>query len=542
MAFVIFDTNLSLVVFIMKRRVDFLVIGSGIAGLSFAIKAANYGKVCVISKNSLEETNTKYAQGGIAAVTYSPDSFEKHINDTLICGDGFCNRDVVEMVVKEAPLRVKELIDWGVEFDRKSDDHFDLSQEGGHTEHRILHHKDNTGLIIQEAISKQVRSHSNIECLENYFAIDLITQHHLGKVIKRMDPNIECYGIYALNLKTNTVETILAKVTVVATGGTGNLYHTTTNPEIATGDGIAMVYRAKGIIENMQFVQFHPTSLYHPGERPSFLITEALRGFGALLKTVNGEEFMSRYDRRSSLAPRDIVARAIDNEIKIRGDDYVYLACTHLDPGELKNHFPNITQKCLGIGIDITKDNIPVIPAAHYLCGGIKVDKNGLSSIKRLYAIGETASTGLHGANRLASNSLIEAIVFADRAIKDARQVIKNAQFNEMLPEWNYAGTKHPEEMVLITQNYKEMQQIMSVYVGIVRSDLRLKRALSRLEIIYRETEELYKKSTLSRKLCELRNLINVGYLIIKMAQNLHESRGLHYTIDYPKKRKSSEF
>jgi len=526
----------------MKRKVDFLVIGSGIAGLSFALKAANYGKVCVISKNSLEETNTRYAQGGIAAVTYSPDSYEKHVSDTIICGDGFCDKDVVEMVVREAPLRIKELIDWGVEFDKKPDGQYDLAREGGHTERRILHHKDNTGLIIQESISKQVRSHPNIECLEHYFAIDLLTQHHFGWITKRLNMNIECYGVYAFNLKTNVVDTILAKVTVVATGGTGNLYHTTTNPLIATGDGIAMVYRAKGIIENMQFVQFHPTSLYHPGERPSFLITEALRGFGALLRTVDGEEFMSRYDNRGSLAPRDIVARAIDNEIKIKGNDYVYLDCTHLDPVELKNHFPNITKKCLETGIDITRDLIPVIPAAHYLCGGIKVDKNGRSSINNLYAIGEAASTGLHGANRLASNSLMEAVVFADRAVKNAIEVIKNREFNEKIPEWDYEGTKHPEEMVLITQNYKEMQQLMSVYVGIVRSDLRLQRALSRLEIIYRETEALYKKSTLSRKLCELRNLINVGYLTIKMAKNFHESRGLHYTIDYPKKRKVSEF
>ncbi|MBA7568782.1 L-aspartate oxidase [subsurface metagenome] len=526
----------------MKRKVDFLVIGSGIAGLSFALKAANYGKVCVISKNSLEETNTRYAQGGIAAVTYSPDSFEKHVSDTIICGDGFCDKDVVEMVVREAPLRINELIDWGVEFDKNPDGQYDLAREGGHTEHRILHHKDNTGLIIQESISKQVRSHPNIECLEHYFAIDLLTQHHLGQVIQSLGTNIECYGIYTLNMKTGTVETILAKVTVIATGGTGNLYHTTTNPLIATGDGIAMVYRAKGIIENMQFVQFHPTSLYHPGERPSFLITEALRGFGALLRTVDGEKFMSRYDSRGSLAPRDIVARAIDNEIKIRGNDYVYLDCTHLDAVELKNHFPNITKKCLETGIDITKDLIPVVPAAHYLCGGIKVDKNGRSSINNLYVIGEAASTGLHGANRLASNSLMEAVVFADRAVKDTIKVMKNREFNEKIPEWDYEGTKHPEEMVLITQNYKEMQQLMSVYVGIVRSDLRLQRALSRLEIIYKETETLYKKSTLSRKLCELRNLINVGYLTIKMAQNLHESRGLHYTIDYPQKRKVSEF
>ncbi|UCG27614.1 MAG: L-aspartate oxidase [Bacteroidales bacterium] len=526
----------------MKKKVDFLIIGSGIAGLSFALKAAPFGSICLITKNSLEETNTKYAQGGIAAVTYPPDSFNKHIRDTILCGDGFCNKQIVETVVKEAPDRIKELLKWGVDFDRQPDGNFELGREGGHTEHRILHHKDNTGLAIQEALTRQVKATPNIEILENCFAIDLITQHHLGELVKRSRKDIVCYGAYTLNLGSREVDTILAKTTVIATGGTGNLYDTTTNPSIATGDGIAMVYRAKGIIENMEFVQFHPTSLYHPGERPSFLITEALRGFGAVLRTADGEKFMSKYDKRGSLAPRDVVARAIDNEMKIRGDDFVYLDCTHLDPEELVNHFPNINKKCRSIDIDITKDVIPVVPAAHYLCGGIKVDENGRSSINRLYAIGEAASTGLHGANRLASNSLIEALVFADRAVNESIKEILKIPFNDKIPEWNIEGTSHPEEMVLITQNYKEMQQIMSNYVGIMRSDLRLQRALARLEIIYKETEELYKKSTLSRKLCELRNLINVGYLTIIMAQNLHESRGLHYTIDYPQKKAGAEF
>jgi L-aspartate oxidase len=521
----------------MQKRVDFLVIGSGLAGLSFALKVAAHGKVCIVTKSTLEETNTRYAQGGIAAVLNEPDSYRKHIEDTLVAGDGLCDVRIVEMVVKEAPKQIEELIKWGANFDRNSDGEFDLAREGGHSENRILHHKDNTGFEIQRALSNQVRQHPDIEILEEHFAVDLITQHHLGYLVKRYSKDITCYGAYVLDLKGKRMITILARNTIIATGGVGNLYHTTTNPPVATGDGIAMVYRAKGIIENMEFVQFHPTSLHNPGERPSFLITEAMRGFGAVLRTIDGKEFMSKYDERGSLAPRDIVARAMDNEMKTRGDDYVFLDATKLDPVKLREHFPNIYEKCLTIGIDITRDMIPVVPAAHYICGGIKVDADGRTWINNLYAAGETASTGLHGANRLASNSLLEAVVFADRAAKAALKDFKKICFQDNIPDWDYAGTSHPEEMVLITQNYKEMQQIMTNYVGIVRSDLRLIRALDRLEIIYKETEELYKKSTLSKKLCELRNLINAGYLIIKMAQDRKESRGLHFNTDYPDKK-----
>ena len=527
---------------IMKVEVDFLVIGSGLAGLSFALKVADKGKVLLISKTSLEENNTKYAQGGIAAVTYPPDSFKKHINDTLICGDGYCNKEIVELVVKEAPDRINELIEMGVEFDKNRDGKYDLAKEGGHSEHRILHSKDTTGFSIMEALLQQVKSHPNIETRENAFAIDLITQHHLGKIVKRSHADIACYGAYLLNTDTSDVFTVLAKVTVVATGGIGSIYKTSTNPISSTGDGIALAYRAKGIIENMEFIQFHPTSLYNPEERPSFLITEALRGFGAVIVNAAGENFMQKYDDRGSLASRDIVARAIDNEMKITGEDFVYLDCTHLDHEELVNHFPNITNKCLSLGIDIRKDKIPVVPAAHYQCGGIKSDMNGRSTIQNLYTIGEVASTGLHGANRLASNSLMEAVVFANRAARDACKKIDSISLVKNIPEWDFEGTSHPEEMVLITQNFKEVQQIMSVYVGIFRSNLRLERALKRLEIIYQETEDLYKRSTLSTGLCELRNMINVGYLVIKMAQNLHESRGLHYTISYPNKKRRSEF
>lgn len=520
----------------MRRKVDFLVIGSGLAGLSFALKAAEHGNVCILTKTNIEETNTRYAQGGIAAVTYEPDSYEKHIKDTLIAGDGLCNEEIVRIVVSEGPERIKELIDFGTNFDKKTDGEFDLAKEGGHSEHRILHHKDNTGFEIERALIENVKKHKNIKILDHYYAIDIITQHHLGFTVVRHQPDIVCYGAYALNMKNNEIETILSKVTYMATGGVGNIYHVTTNPIIATGDGIAMAYRAKALVENMEFVQFHPTSLFNPEERPSFLITEAMRGFGGILKTINGEEFMHKYDKRGSLAPRDIVARAIDNELKIRGEDFVYLDVTHCNKESLIEHFPNIYEKCKTLDIDITKQFIPVVPAAHYLCGGIKVDKNGLTTINNLFAGGECAFTGLHGANRLASNSLLEAVVFAARSAKEASKSIKSISINNNIPDWNDEGTSLPEEMILITQEFKELQQIMTNYVGIVRSNLRLKRAFDRLETLYKETEVLYEKSIISGQICELRNAINVGYQIIKMAKRRRESRGLHYTIDFPEK------
>ena len=525
----------------MKKRTDFLVIGSGIAGLTFALKASRFGKVSIVTKADLEDTNTKYAQGGIAAVFSEPDNFEKHIKDTLVAGDGFCNEDVVRMVVQEAPDRIRELIELGVSFDKKADGSYDLAREGGHTEHRILHFKDKTGEMIQKTLMEHIRKDPNIEVFEHHFAIEILTQHHLGEVLKRNDPNISCFGAYVADLVNQKVISFLSKITVIATGGMGNVYMTTTNPVVATGDGVAMVYRAKGTIENMEFVQFHPTSLYDPEKRPSFLITEALRGYGASLKNMSGEMFMKRYDSRGSLAPRDIVARAIDNEMKIWGDDHVWLDCTHLDPTGLKDHFPNVYEHCLARGIDITTDMIPVVPAAHYSCGGIKVDVNGQTNIFGLYAIGEASSTGLHGANRLASNSLIEAAVYSHRAAIHSGDRLSEISFEEKIPGWDYKGTTHLEEMILITQNYKEVQMIMSNYVGIVRSDLRLERALVRLEIIFKETESLFKRSLISKKICELRNLITVAYLIIKMAKNREESIGLHYSIDHPK-RTHSEF
>ncbi len=520
----------------MKKEFDFLVIGSGIAGLSYALKVAAHGKVAVVSKAELKETNTAYAQGGISSVTYKPDSFEKHIEDTLIAGDGLCKDEAVKKVVSEAPEQIRQLLEWGTRFDKTEDGQFDLHREGGHSEHRILHHKDNTGAEIQRALIEQIRSHKNITVMEHHFAVEIITQHHLGKNTEPWMQDIECYGAYVLDKKTRQIDTVLAKTTMMATGGVGSVYQTTTNPLIATGDGIAMVFRARGIIENMEFVQFHPTSLFNLSVRPSFLITEAMRGYGGILRRQDGEEFMYEYDERGCLAPRDIVARAIDNELKQRGDDFVYLDVTHKDSEETIKHFPNIYKRCLSIGIDITKDMIPVVPAAHYLCGGIRVDLNGRSSIQRLYAAGECASTGLHGANRLASNSLIEALVFADSAAKDAVGSLDKIQHNQRIPEWNDDGTVNPEEMILITQSNKEVEQIMSKYVGIVRSNIRLNRALGRLEVLYKETEALFQKSKVSQKICELRNKINVAYLIIKSAKKRKESRGLHYNIDYLQK------
>jgi L-aspartate oxidase len=520
----------------MDHQYDFLVIGSGLAGLTYALKVAEYGKVAIVTKASLSDTNTSYAQGGIAAVSSEPDNFEKHIQDTLIAGDGLCSRKVVEMVIKEGPAQIQQLVKWGTDFDRETSGKFDLAREGGHSEHRIFHHKDNTGFEIQKVLGTEVRNHSNIDIFENFFAIEIITQHHLGKLVKRYSPDIECYGAYVLDLESGAIYKFLSHVTMIATGGIGNLYHTTTNPLIATGDGIAMVYRAKGIIDNMEFVQFHPTSLYNPGNRPSFLITEAMRGHGAILRNHKREDFMLRYDKRGSLAPRDIVARAIDNEMKTSGEEYVYLDATHLEKEDLKKSFPNIYEKCLSLGIDFTKDMIPVVPAAHFLCGGIRVDTNGCSSIQRLYATGECSCTGLHGANRLASNSLLEAMVYAERSANHSTETFKRYAIQNNIPFWNDEGTTHPEEMVLITQNYKEVQQIFSYYVGIVRSNIRLKRAMDRLWIIYNETEGLFVTSKLSQKLCELRNMINAGYLILKAAQQRKESRGLHYTLDYPQK------
>ncbi|MEI6584697.1 MAG: L-aspartate oxidase [Sediminibacterium sp.] len=519
---------------------DFLVIGSGIAGLTYALKMAELypnKTITVITKTATDETNTKYAQGGIAGVwDENKDSYNKHIEDTLIAGDGLCNESIVEIVVKEGPERIKEIIAYGASFDKDESGDYSLGKEGGHSENRILHHKDVTGQEMERALLSALAALNNIQLLNHCFVIDIITQHHLGFLVTKSTLDITCYGVYALNRHTNQIETILSKITVLASGGCGQAYRTTTNPTIATGDGIAMVYRAKGKIENMEFIQFHPTALFEPGVSPSFLITEAVRGDGGILRNKTGEAFMQRYDERKDLAPRDIVARAIDNEMKRTGTEHVYLDCKHMDLEKFVHHFPNIYEKCLSIGIDVMQQMIPVAPAAHYSCGGIKTDEWGRTSIKHLYACGECASTGLHGANRLASNSLLEAMVFAHRSFLDSSKQVANINFEQGIPAWQTTGTSDPHEMILITQSQKELTQIMSDYVGIVRSDKRLERAMKRLDLLFTETEELYRSSKVSPQLSELRNLITVGYLIVKGAQFRKESRGLHYNTDHQNK------
>jgi L-aspartate oxidase len=519
----------------MTRNVDFLIIGSGIAGLSFALKAAKHGKVLIVTKSNEDESNTKYAQGGVAVVVDKlEDSFEKHISDTLIAGDGLCNPEVVDLVVREGPERIAEIIAYGTKFDKDVSGIYDLAKEGGHSEHRVLHYKDITGFEIERSLLKEIHENPNIEILTHYFAVDLITQHHLGAFVNRKSDDIECYGIYALNTANGAIEKILSKITLMAAGGAGHIYSSTTNPTIATGDGVAMAYRAKAKIRNMEFIQFHPTALYNPGEYPSFLISEAVRGFGGVLKRKDGVEFMYEYDERGSLAPRDIVARAIDNEMKKSGDDFVYLDIRHRKKEDILTHFPNIYAKCLSIGLDMTKDMIPVTPACHYMCGGVKVDTNGQSSIKRLFACGEVTSTGLHGANRLASNSLLEALVYAHRIYLTTKEILNNFTIPENIPDWNDTNTSLSNEDILVIHNVREMQKMMSDYVGIVRSDFRLDRAMRRLGLLHEETEDFYKKTKLSVKLCELRNLIQVAYIVIKSAMLRKESRGLHYTTDYP--------
>jgi len=509
--------------------------------LTYALKVAQHHpdkKVTIITKAAADETNTKYAQGGVAVVNdLENDSFEKHIEDTLIAGDGLCNKEVVEIVVKEGPARVAEIIEWGATFDKDAEGDYKLGMEGGHSEFRILHYKDVTGKEIERALLDAVQRAPNIELIKHCFVVDIITQHHLGFLVTKATPDVRCYGVYVLNAQSNRIEKILSKITLLAAGGNGQVYRTTTNPSIATGDGVAMVYRAKGRIENMEFIQFHPTALYEAGKRgQAFLITEAVRGDGGILRNIKGEAFMERYDPREDLAPRDIVARAIDNEMKITGTEHVYLDCRHMDQQAFKEHFPNIYEKCLSIGIDVAVNMIPVAPAAHYSCGGIKTDEWGRSSIHHLYACGECASTGLHGANRLASNSLLEAMVFAHRCYVDAVNSIDSIPDLPAIPDWNAAGTSEPKEMILITQSLKELQQVMSDYVGIVRNTVRLQRAMKRIDLLFEETEELYQSTTVSPQLLELRNMITVGYLITKGATFRKESRGLHYNVDYPEK------
>ena len=524
----------------MQQTHDFLVIGSGIAGLSYAAKLArhfdNLGQevsIAVITKVQADETNTKYAQGGIAAVWSKEDSFEKHIDDTLDAGDNLNKKRVVEIVVTEAPERIQELIDYGTRFDKEADGDYDLAKEGGHSDHRILHFKDITGAEIERALLEEVKSHKSIKIFTHFFAVDLITQHHLGQTVYRYQEDIKCFGAYVLNRLTGKVEKFLAKTTMLATGGIGQIYQSTTNPLVATGDGIAMAYRAKAICDNMEFIQFHPTSLYQPSRKPSFLISEAVRGFGGILKNKDGSTFMEQYDERLSLAPRDIVARAIDSEMKKYGVSNVFLDVKHCDYERFLEHFPNITKYCIdNLGLDIRKDMIPVVPAQHYLCGGIKVNEYGQTNIHYLYATGECSCTGLHGANRLASNSLLEAVVFAHRAYEKTVELLPNASIPANIPDWNDSGTSNPEEQVLVSEMWRELESIMSNYVGIVRTNRRLQRAKDRLELIKKEHDLLYRESKVSVAISELRNMIDVSYLVIKMAMARRENLGLHYNLD----------
>ncbi|MEM9722138.1 MAG: L-aspartate oxidase [Bacteroidota bacterium] len=519
-------------------RTDYLVIGSGVAGLSLALKLARHHKVLVITKTDRGETNTRYAQGGIASVTDMRDTFEQHVEDTLDAGDGLCKEEVVRMVVENGPARIQELIDYGAEFDRNEDGSLMLGREGGHSAHRILHAKDTTGWEIQRVLVDQIPHHPNLTIMEDLFAIDLITQHHLGMYVNRGSSDINCFGVYALDLNTRKVLKILSKITVLATGGSGNVYTSTTNPPIATGDGIAMAYRAMARVANMEFNQFHPTSFYDPESKPAFLITEALRGKGAVLRhAFSEEEFMYKYDERGSLAPRDIVARAIDNEMKISGLDYMLLDARHIDAHELIDEFPTIYETLKEKGVDITQDLIPIVPASHYICGGVQVDMKGQTSLHNLYACGECTCSGLHGANRLASNSLLEGVVYADNIYHEIKDKAATLGWREEVPEWDEKNVNHTDEWVLISHNFREVQRIMSNYVGIVRSDLRLERAARRLDLIFKETEAFYQKTKVSPELCELRNIITIAYLIVKSASIRKESRGLHFTTDFPEKR-----
>ncbi|HLF14005.1 MAG TPA: L-aspartate oxidase [Bacteroidota bacterium] len=516
-----------------EREYDYLVIGSGIAGLTFALDAARNGSVLIITKKSRAESNTNYAQGGIAAVLSPGDSFDLHINDTLNAGVGLCHREAVEALVREGPDRVRELIGRGVEFTRDAG-RLDLGLEGGHSARRIVHAHDRSGSEIERALLHAVSAEGNITVLEHHLAVELITQHH-EKGGRKPGENIRCSGAYVLDAERAKVRKFLSSFTVICSGGLGQVYLHTTNPTIATGDGVAMAYRAGASVANMEFIQFHPTSLYNSGS-PAFLISEAIRGFGGILRSVRGEEFMTRHDPRGHLAPRDIVARGIDAELKKTGTEFVHLDLTHLGADAVRSNFPHIHETCLTkFKLDITREPIPVVPAAHYSCGGIVTDLRGRTTIDNLYALGEVAMTGVHGANRLASNSLLEALVFAQRAIRDTagRLPGRSGPMPEV-PEWDDSGTFDPEEWVLIEHNRKEIQQTMWDYVGIIRSTLRLERALRRLNLVRDEIEAFYRRTRVVEGLIELRNLATVADLIVKSALMRKESRGLHYVTDYP--------
>ncbi len=513
----------------MESKSDFLVIGSGVSGLMFALKAAPFGKVTIITKRDVCESNTYYAQGGIASVLSGEDTFEDHIRDTLITGGGLCHNNIVDLVVRDGPTRIKELISLGVKFTRrkKNDKEYDLAKEGGHSKRRIIHVSDITGREVEKTLLNLVRANKNIIIYENYIAVNLMVTHNKNKS--------ECWGVYVLNINKDRVDTILAKVTILATGGAGKVYLYTCNPDVSTGDGVAMAYRAGAKIANMEFFQFHPTCLYHP-EAKSFLISETVRGEGGVLILRNGKTFMEKYHPLRSLAPRDIVARSIDYEMKKSGDKCVFLDITHRKSSFIKKRFPNIYKECLYFGIDMTKVPIPVVPSAHYMCGGVAADKDGMTSLKRLYAIGEVAYTGLHGANRLASNSLLEALVFAHRAsIKTSEEIKQKVSFPP-IPRWDTGKAVDSSESVVVSHNWDEIRRLMWNYVGIVRSNKRLERAIRRINLLQKEINQYYWNFIITSDLIELRNIATVAELIIECASRRKESRGLHYNIDYPEK------
>jgi len=523
----------------MTYHSDFLIVGTGVAGLSLAIKLAEHGSVIVATKKGATDTNTNFAQGGIASVFDALDSYDLHIQDTLDAGDGICNQDAVEMVVREGPKRIKELIHLGVQFNatHKDEAHvLDLGREGGHSVNRIVHAQDMTGREVEKVLLEQARQNENIRLFENHIAIDLVTysvRMKRGMVISSREDI--CCGAYVLDVESSNVHTFQSKICFLATGGAGKVYLYTSNPDVATGDGIAMGYRAGASVANLEFVQFHPTCLYHPDAK-NFLISEAVRGEGAVLINANGHAFMHKYDPKKDLACRDVVARAIDNELKKSGDDAVFLDITHKAPEIITKRFPNIYHKCKSLGIDMTKDPIPVVPAAHYMCGGLATDLTGRTEIKQLYAVGETACTGLHGANRLASNSLLEALVYADKAASNAINNLKNNSLDHVcdIPKWDETGTTNSDEAIVVSHNWDEIRRLMWNYVGIVRSDKRLQRAQRRIETIQKEIHDYYWDFKVTSDLLELRNIAIVAQLVIESAMLRKESRGLHYNLLYP--------